>query len=117
MKTKLMALGLLAGGAMFAQSRFSFGVNIGSNRGYYEPAYAAERPAYSDRGCSRADGNYGSRTWFGGSDSSYSGPRNEFRSDRRDFDCRDFDRDDRRRDHDRDSRREFTGYYSGFRDR
>ena len=39
MKTKLLALVLLAGGsAMFAQTRFSVGVNIGGNGpGYYAP--------------------------------------------------------------------------------
>lgn len=47
MKTKLLALVLLAGGSMFAQTRFSIGINIGGNsRGYYPqtPPYASVQP-------------------------------------------------------------------------
>jgi hypothetical protein len=47
MKTKLLALALLAGGSMFAQTRFSIGVNLGgSGRGYYQsaPAYVQSIP-------------------------------------------------------------------------
>lgn len=40
MKAKLMALTLVAGGSIFAQTRFSVGVNFGSP-GYYPPAPAA----------------------------------------------------------------------------
>src|SRR5689334_226733 len=45
MKTKLLALILMAGGSMFAQSRFSVGVSIGSGPGpvYYRPAPVAMR--------------------------------------------------------------------------
>ena len=39
MKTKLMALLLMAGGSVFAQSGFSIGVHIGAP-GYYRPAPA-----------------------------------------------------------------------------
>ena len=47
MKTKLLALIVLAGGSMFAQSRFSVGVAIGSGPGpaYYRPAPIAA-PAF-----------------------------------------------------------------------
>src|ERR1700730_2582448 len=39
MTTKLLALALLAGGSMFAQTRFSFGITGGgSNRGYQPQA-------------------------------------------------------------------------------
>jgi hypothetical protein len=43
MKTKLLALIVLAGGSLFAQSRFSVGVAIGSGPGpaYYRPAPVA----------------------------------------------------------------------------
>lgn len=47
MKTKLLALALLAGSSMFAESRFSIGINVGGyGRGYYPaaPPYAAARP-------------------------------------------------------------------------
>jgi hypothetical protein len=37
MKTKLMALMLVAGGSLFAQTRFSMGVQFGTP-GYYAPA-------------------------------------------------------------------------------
>src|SRR3954469_18917535 len=43
MKTKMMVMALLAGGAMFAQPRVSIGVGIG---GYAPPAYA---PAYVEQ--------------------------------------------------------------------
>jgi hypothetical protein len=49
MKTKLMVLALMAGGSMFAATRFSFGVTVGQpayvapayNYGYVAPAYSA----------------------------------------------------------------------------
>jgi hypothetical protein len=45
MKTKLMAVALLAGGALFAQPRVSIGVSIGG--GYVpRPVYAAPAPVY-----------------------------------------------------------------------
>ena len=51
MKTKLLALIALAGGSLFAQSRFSVGVAVGSGPGpaYYRPAPVAApvfRPAF-----------------------------------------------------------------------
>ena len=42
MKTKLMVLALLAGGSMFAQTRFSIGIGVGG----YQPGYAPA-PAYA----------------------------------------------------------------------
>jgi hypothetical protein len=49
MKTKLLAMLLLAGGSMFAQTRFSIGIGIGGPvQGYYVPppsyAYVAPYP-------------------------------------------------------------------------
>jgi hypothetical protein len=48
MKTKLLVLALLAGGSIFAQTRFSVGINLGGgSRGYYTqgpPAYAVAVP-------------------------------------------------------------------------
>ncbi len=73
MKKKLLALALLAGGSMFAQTRFSFGINIGERApGYYAPryyapapAYVVARPAYPGPGYVWVDGywaqNYGRR--------------------------------------------------------
>jgi hypothetical protein len=38
MKTKLMAMALLAAGSMFAQTRFSVGISVGGHgHGYYAP--------------------------------------------------------------------------------
>jgi hypothetical protein len=51
MTKKLLVLALLAGGSMFAQTRFSFGVTVGNNRGYYVPAApSCERPVYNSYG-------------------------------------------------------------------
>src|SRR5713101_3719112 len=98
MKTKLLALVLLAGGSLFAETRFSFGINIGGYApGYYPPprpvvGYWAQRP-------------YGGAYWVA--------PRYEYHRYydgywRRDFDRhrdRDWDRDrDRDWDRDRDHR-------------
>ena len=47
MKTKLLAMMLLAGGSMFAQTRFSIGLGFGTQGGeFYQapPAYAANIP-------------------------------------------------------------------------
>lgn len=57
MKTKLLAMMLLAGGSMFAQNRFSIGIGVGGHgTGYYQPAppsYGQGRyqvaPPYDDR--------------------------------------------------------------------
>jgi hypothetical protein len=117
MKTKLLVLVLLAGGSMFAQTRFSFGVNIGGRApGYYTaPAYAVARPAYPGPGYIWVDGywaeNYGRRVWVAGywtrPAPRYERPRYDERYERG------LDRDrDRRYGHD-DGR----GYGSGFRGR
>ena len=70
MKTKLIALMLVAGGSLFAETHFSVGVGIGSP-GYYGPApvagYAAYRPPYPGNGYVWIDGyndEYG--RWFDG---------------------------------------------------
>jgi hypothetical protein len=46
MKTKLLALALLAGGTMFAGPRIGIGIGVGPGYGYYGPAYVAPAPAY-----------------------------------------------------------------------
>ena len=98
---------------MFAQTRFSFGVNIGARApGYYAPvpAYAAVRPAYPGPGYIWVDGywarSYGRNVWVAGY-----WTRPAARYERR-YDERRFDRDrDRDRDHDR------RDYGNGFRSR
>ena len=129
MKTKLLVLALLAGGSMFAQTRFSFGINIGGRApGYYAPvpAYAAARPPWPGPGFRWVDGywaeNYGRRVWvagywnrlpYGGYQVAprYERPRYDERYERR------FDRD-RDRDHDRRYGQDYgRGYGSGSRGR
>jgi hypothetical protein len=84
MKTKLMALVLLAGSSLFAQSRLSSGA--GNNRGYHSQA----APSYS---------GYQVET------------RTERRFDNRD--TRGFEQDrNRRRDFDRDDDRDQGSFYS-----
>jgi len=135
MKTKLLALALLAGGSMFAETRFSIGVNLGGyDRGYYAPPpYTAVRPPCPGPDYIWTDGywdqDYGRRVWHDGywNRQSY-GYRVQPRYDnggyegygRHDYD-RGFrrDRDD---DHDRDHRRDYRqgngyGYTNGFRGR
>jgi hypothetical protein len=48
MKTpfKLLAVAILAGGSMFAQTRFSVGINIGTPRYYPPPPVAYSAPVY-----------------------------------------------------------------------
>jgi YXWGXW repeat-containing protein len=49
MKTKLIALFLLAGSAMFAETHFSVGIGVGPRYGYYAPpppVYYAPAPVY-----------------------------------------------------------------------
>jgi hypothetical protein len=127
MKTKLLVLALLAGGSMFAQTRFSFGINIGGRApGYYAPvpAYVDARPPYPGPGFTWVDGywaqNYGRNVWVAGYWTRvpyerayrYEAPRYERYE--RGFDRdRDWDRDHDRRDRD-DYRR---GYGNGFRGR
>jgi hypothetical protein len=133
MKTKLLVLALLAGGSMFAQTRFSFGINIGGRApGYYAqaPAYAGVRPPCPGPDYSWVDGywgqNYGRNVWVPGywnrvpyarayQAPRYEQPRYDERYERR------FDRDrDRDWDHDRDRRygQDYgRGYEHGFRGR
>src|ERR1700730_14269844 len=74
MKTKLLAVALLAGGSMFAQTRFSIGVSVGGyDRGYYPqapPAYASAVPPCPGPDYTWVDGywwqNYGRNTWVAG---------------------------------------------------
>ncbi len=74
MKTKLLALALLAGSSMFAQTRFSIGVHIGGyNPGYYAPApypYVADRPPCPGPDYSWTDGYWvegpGRGAWVNG---------------------------------------------------
>ena len=72
MKKKLLALALLAGGSMFAQTRFSVGVNIGGyGPGYYAPAQARFiRPPYPGPGYVWVPGHWAanrfSRMWVPG---------------------------------------------------
>jgi len=47
MKTKLLALALLAGGTMFAGPRIGVRVGIGPAYPYYAPAYIAPAPVYA----------------------------------------------------------------------
>jgi hypothetical protein len=50
MKTKLLALMILAGGSMFAQTRFSIGIGVGGHgTGYYQPAPPSYRADASPR--------------------------------------------------------------------
>ncbi len=71
MKTKLILVALLAGGSMFAQTRFSFSIGTG-RQGYYAPSYGYRsqgyyRPSYggsygygeSAYGGSPYDGSFG----------------------------------------------------------
>ena len=66
MKTKLLAMMLLAGGSMFAQTRFSVGI------GFNQPApvYASNIPPCPGPGYTWVDGywsqNYGRPTWVAG---------------------------------------------------
>jgi hypothetical protein len=65
MKTKLLAMMLLAGGSMFAGPRFSIGVGFGT-----PPAYAANIPPCPGPGYTWVDGywtnNYGRQVWVPG---------------------------------------------------
>jgi hypothetical protein len=72
-KSKLLALGLIGGGAMFAQTRFSVGISVGGyNPGYYQPnAYAQQYvPPCPGPGYTWVDGYWspyqGRRVWTNG---------------------------------------------------
>ncbi|HJZ96895.1 MAG TPA: hypothetical protein VKE70_10350 [Candidatus Solibacter sp.] len=96
MTKKLLVLALLAGGSMFAQTRFSFGVTVGNNRGYYVPAApSCERPVYNSYGYN----GYGYNTYSYG----YATPRYEYRVWDRSRDHREHERWEHR-DRDRDDR-------------
>src|ERR1700730_14025936 len=73
MKTKLLAMMLLAGGAMFAQTRFSIGVGFGGHgAGFYQPppSYAYNIPPCPGPDYTWVDGywsqDYGRNTWVAG---------------------------------------------------
>jgi hypothetical protein len=117
MKTKLLAMMLLAGGSMFAQTRFSIGLGFGAQgAGFYQapPAYASNIPPCPGPGYTWIDGywtnDYGRENWVAGYWSAppvltgyQVGPR---------FDNHFGDRDDRRFDNrfgDRDNRQSFAG--------
>jgi hypothetical protein len=87
MKTKLMIGMLLAAGSMFAQSRFSVGVNVDRNHGAYTQAYVSTGSDYNRYTRGNDDRRFDSRD------------RDRDRDDRRDY--RAYDRDDYRA-HDRD---------------
>ncbi len=147
MKTKLLAMMLLAGSAMFAETRLSIGVGFGEHGGgYYQsaPYYASNIPPCPGPGYTWVDGywsqDYGRRVWVDGYwyrqpvISSYQvGPRfdnrfhdrDDYRGESRRFDDdrdRGYDRgrDFRGRDRDRSNgrdHREGHGYENGFRGR
>ena len=107
MKTKLLAMMLLAGGSifapkMFAETRFSIGLGFGTQGGgFYQapPAYAANIPPCPAPGYTWVDGywsnDYGRRTWVAGY---WNAPSVfTYRSAPR-FDNRFFGRDDHRND-------------------
>jgi hypothetical protein len=73
MKTKLLAMMLLAGGSMFAQTRFSVGIGFGGQgAGFYQPppSYASNIPPCPGPDYTWVDGywsqNYGRNTWVAG---------------------------------------------------
>jgi hypothetical protein len=72
MKTKLLAMMLLAGGSMFAQTRFSVGVGFGGGSDFYQqpPAYASNIPPCPGPDYSWVDGywaqGYGGTSWVAG---------------------------------------------------
>src|SRR4051794_5794130 len=69
MKTKLLALALLAGGSLFAETRFSISIGTGGyDRGYYPPApYAVVQPPCPGPGYNWVEGYYGDRhAWVPG---------------------------------------------------
>ena len=73
MKTKLLALILLAGGSMFAQTRFSIGIGFGGHgAGFYQPppSYASNIPPCPGPDYTWVDGywsqDYGRSTWVAG---------------------------------------------------
>ena len=114
MKTKLLAMMLLAGGSIFAQTRFSIGLGFGTQGGgFYQapPAYASNIPPCPGPGYTWVDGfwrnDYGRRTWVAGY---WNAPVLTYRSAPR-FDNHFAGRNDRRFDNhfgDRDNRQNFA---------
>lgn len=120
MKTKLLAMMLLAGGSMFAQTRFSIGLGFGNQgAGFYQgaPAYASDIPPCPGPGYTWIDGywtnDYGRENWVAGYWSAppvFTGYQVAPRFGSR-FDNHFGDRDDRRFDNrfgDRDNRQSFS---------
>jgi len=73
MKTKLLAMMLLAGSSMFAETRFSVGVGFGGHGGgFYQapPSYASNIPPCPGPGYTWVDGywsqDYGRNVWVSG---------------------------------------------------
>jgi hypothetical protein len=73
MKMKLLAMMLLAGGSMFAQTQFSIGIGFGGHgAGFYQPppSYASNIPPCPGPDYTWVDGywsqNYGRSTWVAG---------------------------------------------------
>ena len=73
MKTKMLAMMLLAGGSMFAQTRFSIGIGFGGHgAGFYQqpPSYASNIPPCPGPDYTWVDGywsqDYGRDTWVAG---------------------------------------------------
>jgi len=100
MKKKLIVMMLLAGGSMFAETRFSIGVGFGTQgTGFYQapPAYAANIPPCPGPGYTWVDGywsnDYGRQVWVPGF---WNAPVISFHTAR--FDNRFFGRDDHRFD-------------------
>jgi len=99
MKTKLLAMMLLAGGSMFAQTRFSIGMSGGHGGGFYQPPpYASNIPPCPGPDYTWVDGywsqDYGRNIWVDGY-----WDRQPFRGGYQvapRFDNRFHDRDDRR---------------------
>jgi len=114
---KLMVLALLAGGSMFAQTRFSIGINVGGYGRPYAPvsSYVYERPPCPGPDYSWVDGywsqSYGRNFWVAGSWQRR--PYNNYYVRGREWD---HDRGYRFRDHDRDRDRDYDRGYR-FRDR
>jgi len=127
MKTKLrlLAVALIAGGTMFAQSRLSIGVGVGGfgPGAYRPPTYAQYQPPCPGPGYSWVDGYWtpqgGRNVWSAGywrrpivtvaprhEEARY---HNEYRGNDRN------DRDDRDRGHDNHSDNRGNGYSNGFR--
>ncbi len=99
MKTKLLAMMLLAGGSMFAQTRFSIGMSGGHGGGFYQPPpYASNIPPCPGPDYTWVDGywsqDYGRNIWVDGYWDRQPFPGGYQVAPR--FDNRFHDRDDRR---------------------